>query len=209
MNIIVESISTDLTPVEWDGKLKEYLGTVFIGVDEAGRGPLAGPVVAAAVILPLSHPIKGLRDSKKVSEKEREKLEIEIKKYALAYHVAFVEPDEIDRINILNAALSAMASAVKGTQSDLPVVVDGNKPIPGISNKQSPLVKGDAKSASVAAASILAKVARDKKMAELHEEYPQYNFLKHKGYPTKLHYSMIKLHGYSPIHRKTFKGVIQ
>ncbi|MBL8026218.1 MAG: ribonuclease HII [Fibrobacteres bacterium] len=209
---VVRALPADLSPIEWDKCLSGAIGSFFIGVDEAGRGPLAGPVSAAAVILPADHNIDALRDSKKVPEKEREELEKVIIERAIAWHVAFIEPDEIDRINILNAALKAMAVAVAAvdlTMPNLPVIVDGNKNIPGISNDQHPLVKGDAKSASVAAASILAKVARDRIMDDYHKKYPQYNFDQHKGYPTAKHYEMIKQYGASPIHRLTFKGVIQ
>ncbi len=197
-----------LTTTAWDSLARTFLASNFIGVDEAGRGPLAGPVCAAAVVLPATHTITKLRDSKKISESERASLELEIKKIALGYSVAFVEQDEIDRINILNAALLAMAKAVSALCLDLPVVVDGNRSIPTIINRQHAVVKGDSKSASVAAASILAKVARDRVMDGLDKQYPQYGFAKHKGYPTTYHYEMIRKYGASPVHRLTFKGVV-
>lgn len=183
-------------------------GKIPAGVDEAGRGPLAGPVVAAAVVLPNDCEIPGLDDSKKLSHSKREKLSEEIKSVAISYAIGIVEPDEIDRINILRAALLAMEISVKKliTKPDY-LLIDGNQKT-SLMLMQETIVKGDSKSCSIAAASILAKVTRDTIMEEYHSIYPEYNFKGHKGYPTKEHYEAIKAHGPCPIHRKTFKGVI-
>ncbi len=172
------------------------------GVDEAGRGPLAGPVFAAAVILPEDVIIEGINDSKKLSEKKREKLYDEICEKALAYCVASVDEEKIDEINILQATFCAMRQAVAGLkqQPDY-VLVDGNKS-PSIPCET--VVKGDSKSMSIAAASILAKVSRDRYIVEMSKQYPEYGFEKHKGYGTKAHYEAIEKHGICPIHRKTF-----
>ena len=175
------------------------------GVDEAGCGPLAGPVCAAAVILNPEDPIPGLDDSKKLSEKKREALFPEIQKRALAYGIAFASAAEIDEINILQARFLAMRRAVEQL-SVCPdfALVDGNRD-PAIPKVETLcVVGGDAKSASIAAASILAKVTRDRWMLELDRQYPQYQFAKHKGYPTALHQELILEHGPCPEHRKTF-----
>ena len=176
------------------------------GIDEAGRGPLAGPVYAAAVILPTGLEIEGLNDSKKLSEKKREQLFPIICEKAIAYSVGIATEKEIDEINILNATFLAMKRAVEGlkVKPDY-ALVDGNR-YPKISDdiKEEVVVKGDAKSMSIAAASILAKVSRDRFMLEKTIEYPQYEFEKHKGYGTKLHYEKILEYGPSPIHRMTF-----
>ena len=174
------------------------------GVDEAGRGPLAGPVCAAAVILPKGCIIEGLNDSKKLSEKRREQLFDVITKKAVAYSIAMASEKEIDEINILQATFLAMRRAVESLEikPDF-VIVDGNRdPLLGI--KTMTLVKGDALCESVAAASVLAKVTRDRYMLDMCEKYPEYQFQKHKGYGTKLHYEMIEKYGISEIHRKTF-----
>lgn len=178
------------------------------GVDEAGRGPIAGPVVAAAVILDRSVKIDGLDDSKKISIKKRELLFDRICGEALAFGIGVVDNVEIDKINILQAALKAMEIAVLGLKirPDF-VFIDGNNKT-SLDIPQRTIVKGDSKCASIAAASIVAKVTRDRIMAEFDGEFPVYNFLKHKGYPTKDHYEMIKKHGPCPIHRKSFKGVL-
>ena len=183
-------------------------GKIPAGVDEAGRGPLAGPVVAAAVVLPDGCEISGLDDSKKLSQSKREKLSEEIKALALSYAVGIVEPEEIDKINILRAALLAMEISVKKltTKPDY-LLIDGNQRT-SLMLMQETIVKGDSKSCSIAAASILAKVTRDSIMEEYHSIYPEYNFKGHKGYPTKEHYEAIKTHGPCAIHRKTFKGVL-
>ena len=174
------------------------------GVDEAGRGPLAGPVFAAAVILPENCEIEGLNDSKKLSEKKREALFDVIKEKAISWSVASVDEKVIDEINILQATYLAMKNAVEGL--DVPAdyaLIDGNR-MPPIEINGETVVKGDAKSMSIAAASILAKVSRDSFMLELDKEYPQYQFAKHKGYGTKLHYEMLTEHGVSPCHRMSF-----
>lgn len=174
------------------------------GVDEAGRGPLAGPVFAAAVILPRNCVIDGVNDSKKLTEKKREQLYSKIKEQSLAYCVASASVDEIDEINILNATFLAMTRAVSGLQvkADF-ALVDGNR-LPSLEIDSKAVVKGDALSESIAAASILAKVERDHFMLNLANEYPNYAFEKHKGYGTKLHIEMIKKYGASNVHRKTF-----
>lgn len=174
------------------------------GVDEAGRGPLAGPVFAAAVILPRDYVIDGVNDSKKLTEKKREQLYSKIKEQSLAYCVASASVDEIDEINILNATFLAMTRAVSGLQvkADF-ALVDGNR-LPSLEIDEKAVVKGDALSESIAAASILAKVERDHFMLNLANEYPNYAFEKHKGYGTKLHIEMIKKYGASNVHRKTF-----
>ena len=174
------------------------------GVDEAGRGPLAGPVYAAAVILPDGPVIEGLNDSKKLTEKKREALFDVICEQAVAYSIASASVKEIDEINILQATFLAMRRAVEG----LPVkadyaIIDGNR-MPPLGIEGETLIKGDALSPSVAAASILAKVSRDRYMYELDRELPQYQFAKHKGYGTKLHYAMLDEYGPCPCHRKTF-----
>jgi ribonuclease HII len=178
-----------------------------IGVDEAGRGPLAGPVVAGAVLLPQKVSLDGLDDSKKLSEKTREKFFPEIIKTALTYGVGIVSVEIIEKVNILQAALLAMKQAVEecNPPPDL-LLIDGNKrivhPAP-----QWPIVKGDSKSLSIAAASVIAKVTRDRIMQEYHQKYPEYEFDRHKGYPTKRHREKLRQFGPCPIHRKTFNGV--
>ena len=177
---------------------------VVCGVDEAGRGPLCGPVCAAAVILPLDCEIEGINDSKKLSEKKRDMLFDIIKEKALAYSVVLVDAKTIDEINILQATFKAMREAVDGLDIKADIaLIDGNQK-PGLSIEERTLVKGDAKSISIAAASILAKVTRDRYCLEMDEKYPEYQFAKHKGYGTKLHYEMIAEHGICPEHRKTF-----
>ena len=175
------------------------------GIDEAGRGPLAGPVYAAAVILPLGLEIAGLNDSKKLSEKKREELFDVICEKAVDFSIGIADEKEIDKINILNATFLAMKRAVDGLKirPDY-ALIDGNRypRIGGVTEET--IVKGDGKSMSVAAASILAKVSRDRYMLEIAEKYPQYCFEKHKGYGTKLHYEMLEKYGISPVHRKSF-----
>lgn len=174
------------------------------GVDEAGRGPLAGPVCAAAVILPQDLIIEGINDSKKLTEKKREKLFDVIINSANAYSIEFASPEVIDEINIRQATSLAMHNAVKNldVSADF-VIVDGNDKIP-FDIPYEYIIKGDAKSQSIAAASILAKVSRDRLMVELDKEYPEYGFAKHKGYGTKVHCEAIQKYGILPIHRKTF-----
>jgi len=179
-------------------------GLTVAGTDEAGRGPLAGPVFAAAVILPQGLIIEGLNDSKKLSEKKRELLYEVIKKEALSYAVATASVEEIDTLNILNASQLAMRRAVSMlSPSPDAVLVDGNV-ARGFEIPARTVVKGDSISMSIAAASILAKVERDRLCLELDKEYPQYKLALHKGYPTKLHMDLVRQYGPSPIHRKTF-----
>lgn len=189
---------------EYENMLKEQGYKIVCGVDEAGRGPLAGPVFAAAVILPDDLGDLGINDSKKLSEKKRDALFDVIKEKALAYSIASADEKEIDEINILNATFLAMKRAVGGLSIKPDIaLIDGNrKANTGV--EEMTLVKGDAKSISIAAASILAKVSRDRYLLELDEKYPEYLFRKHKGYPTVLHYEMIKEHGISPVHRLSF-----
>lgn len=177
---------------------------VICGVDEAGRGPLAGPVYAAAVILPKGHIVEGVNDSKKISEKKRELLFDKIISECVSYSVGIATEKEIDEINILQATFLAMRRAVDGLAIKPDIAfIDGNRK-PGLDIEEQVIVKGDAKSANIAAASIIAKVSRDRYMLQMAEKYPQYQFEKHKGYGTKLHYEMIEKYGISPIHRKTF-----
>ncbi len=178
--------------------------TCICGVDEAGRGPLAGPVFAAAVVLRKGQIIDGVNDSKKLSEKKREILFDKIKEEAWCYSIASVDEKTIDEINILNATFLAMQKAVEGLKIKPDyAMIDGNK-TPDLDITSEAVVKGDANSASIAAASILAKVSRDRYMLEMAEKYPEYQFEKHKGYGTKLHYQMLDEFGPSEIHRQTF-----
>ena len=180
---------------------------LICGVDEAGRGPLAGAVFAAAVILDEKRPILGLNDSKKLSAKKREQLTLEIKQKALAWAVARAEVEEIDRINILQASLLAMRRAVESlTVKPTEVLVDGNR-CPDLMLPTRAIVRGDASVAQIAAASILAKTARDADMLLLHGTYPHYGFDRHKGYPTADHLAALQRHGISPIHRRSFGPV--
>ena len=177
------------------------------GVDEAGRGPLAGPVVAAAVILDDLHPIKGLRDSKVISPRRRENLFDEIRAKALCCAIASASVEEIDRLNILQATLLAMRRAVEALR--LPphrVVVDGNR-VPVLKMRVAAVVKGDALVPAISAASILAKVQRDRLCQELHEQHPQYGFAKHKGYPTAEHLAALQCHGACAAHRRSYAPV--
>lgn len=190
--------------LEFENQAYDEGFNIVCGVDEAGRGPLAGPVFAAAVILPKGYVIEGVNDSKKLSEKKREMLFDKIKDEALAYSIASASQEEIDEINILQATFLAMRRAVNGLKIKPDIaLIDGNK-TPGLDICEKAVVKGDAKSANIAAASILAKVSRDRYMIEMAKTYPEYQFEKHKGYGTKLHYEMIEKYGISPIHRRTF-----
>ena len=177
------------------------------GVDEAGRGPLAGPVVSAAVILPLSFPVSGVADSKKLTQKKRQMLFHQIYEHADAVGIGSVDPCEIDRTNILKASLLSMSIAVNNL---LPppdhILIDGTFFLSSLISQEA-IPKGDALSISIAAASIIAKVTRDSLMVRYHEDYPEFGFDVHKGYPTPAHKTAVKHHGCSPIHRKTFKGV--
>lgn len=178
---------------------------IICGVDEAGRGPLAGPVYAAAVILPEGHIVEGVNDSKKLSKKKRDMLYDKIINECVCFSIGTACEKEIDEINILQATFLAMKRAVEGLEI-VPqlALVDGNRDPLLSSSDVKTIVKGDAKSASIACASILAKVSRDRYMLKMAEKYPQYQFEKHKGYGTKLHYEMIEKYGICDIHRKTF-----
>ena len=182
--------------------------TLICGCDEAGAGPLAGPVYAAAVILPFGIDLPGLDDSKKLTEKKREALFPVIQEKALAWSAAWVDAAEIDKTDILSARMKAMQLAIDGlSQAPDFALVDGNRDhgrTAAVTTPHRCLVKGDSLSASIAAASILAKVSRDHFMAEMAEKYPEYRFDKHKGYGTKLHYELLAKYGPCPIHRKTF-----
>jgi ribonuclease HII len=180
---------------------------LICGVDEAGRGPLAGPVFAAAVILDPARPINGLRDSKKLSEAQRDALAIEIKANALSWSIAQCSEQEIDTLNILQATMLAMRRAVEGlcTQPSL-ALIDGNR-CPVMSVRSEAIIKGDDKVQAISAASILAKTARDAALHVLHQQYPQYAFDQHKGYPTALHMERLREHGVSPVHRRSYAPV--
>jgi len=191
-----------------DEDLRQKGFTRIAGIDEAGRGPLAGPVVAAAVVLSEGIRIKGLRDSKKVPEKEREFLFYEILNFSLDIGVGIVGHEEIDTLNILRATKCAMKYAVEDLSITPDLLVIDALSLPLIPIKQLPLIKGDNKSAAVAAASIIAKFLRDRIMLEFHRQYPHYNFNKHKGYSTREHLAMLRLYGPCPIHRKSFHRVM-
>ena len=184
---------------------------LICGVDEAGRGPLAGAVYAAAVILNPDRPIQGLADSKKLSEKRRDALALEIKQHALAWAIASSSVEEIDRINILQASLLAMKRAIEGMQAQFNITphlvqVDGNQS-PKISLPCEAIVKGDSKVQAISAASILAKTARDAELYILDKQYPSYGFAQHKGYPTAAHMALLQQHGVSPVHRRSYAPV--
>ena len=191
-------------PWELENRLYDQGYQRICGVDEAGAGPLAGPVYAAAVILPRGLTLPYLNDSKKVTPRRREILFDQIREQAVAYAIAWADEKEIDEINILNARMLAMDRAIKLLEpaADF-ALIDGNRN-QGIELQNEMVVHGDARSASIAAASILAKVSRDRFMVALAEQYPQYAFERHKGYPTKLHYERLRQYGPSPVHRKTF-----
>jgi len=185
-----------------------YFGDLVAGVDEAGRGPLAGEVVAAAVILDPNNKIDGLADSKKLSEKKREMLFEEITKKALSYGIASASIEEIDEMNILHASMLAMSRAVdKLSVAPEYVLVDGNRVPKQLKCDAEAVVKGDARHEAISAASILAKVTRDRVIIAMAECYPQYGFEKHKGYPTAVHLAALKEHGITPIHRRSFGPV--
>lgn len=189
---------------EIENELYESGYNLICGVDEAGRGPLAGPVYAAAVILPKGCVIEGLNDSKKLSEKKREALFDEITSKAIAYSIDFATVDEIEEINILNAAMLAMNRAISRLEPSPELsLIDGNRN-KGIDYNSMCIVKGDAKCADIAAASVLAKVSRDRYMLQMADKYPEYQFEKHKGYGTKLHYEVLREYGPCEIHRPSF-----
>ena len=180
------------------------------GVDEAGRGPLVGSVVAAAVILDPNNPIEGLNDSKKLSEKKREMLFVEIQEKAVAWAIAEASHAEIDQLNILQASLLAMCRAVEALHiQPQHVLVDGNKIPHGLSMSCEAIVGGDALHAEISAASILAKVTRDRQMVVLDQQYPQFGFAQHKGYPTKMHFAAIAEHGVIDQHRRSYAPIKQ
>lgn len=190
-------------------RMREYEDTyaavsAICGIDEAGRGPLAGPVVAGAVILPKDCEILFLNDSKKLSEKRREALFLEIQEKAEAWSVGVVGPEVIDEINILQATYQAMRKVIAGLKVQPELLLNDAVTIPGVEIPQVPIVKGDAKSLSIAAASIMAKVTRDHLMVEYDQIYPQYGFGKHKGYGTAAHIAALKEYGPCPIHRRSF-----
>ena len=194
-------------------KLKEIENNIFekekinyiCGIDEAGRGPLAGPVVVAAVIMPKNSMIEGVNDSKKVSEKKREKLYEEITSSAIAWGVGIIDQNEIDSLNILNATKKGLTSAIKELEiKPNLILVDALTGIDTLGIPYRSIIKGDAKSYSIAAASIIAKVTRDRIMRQWDELYPMYGFEKHKGYGTKMHIEAIKEYGICPLHRKSF-----
>ncbi len=194
-----------MTNYEFDAAYRESGAGLFCGVDEAGRGPLAGPVYAAAVILPPQPEIAGLNDSKKISEKKREALFPVICETALSYAIGTASVEEIDELNILQATFLAMRRAVEGLSvTPAFALIDGNRTPAGIAIPCQTVVKGDALSASIAAASILAKVSRDHYLAELDKQYPEYGFAAHKGYGTPAHYAALRTYGMAPVHRKTF-----
>jgi ribonuclease HII len=180
---------------------------VVCGVDEAGRGPLAGPVFAAAVILDKARPIAGLRDSKKLPEARRDELALQIKRHALAWSIAQCSEAEIDELNILQATMLAMRRAIEGLDvAPTLALIDGNRcPVVGVLTEA--IVKGDDKVPAISAASILAKTARDAALMQLHARYPEYAFDRHKGYPTALHLERLRAHGVSPVHRRSYAPV--
>lgn len=178
-------------------------GTIC-GIDEAGRGPLCGPVVAGAVILPNEYDILYINDSKKLSDKKREEVYEEIAKTAVSWAVGIVSPARIDEINILQATYEAMREAIQKLTVKPDILLNDAVTIPQVDIKQIPIIKGDAKSQSIAAASIMAKVTRDRMMEEYDKLYPEYGFAKHKGYGTATHIAAIKEYGPCPIHRRTF-----
>lgn len=191
-----------------DESIKKRGFSRIAGIDEAGRGPLAGPVVAAAVVLLEGHRIEGLRDSKKVPERERQYLFYEILSSSIDIGIGIVGPEEIDRLNILRATRLAMQFAVEDLSTPPDILVIDAVSLPAIPINQLSIIKGETISASVAAASIIAKFVRDKIMLNYHQQYPNYNFEKHKGYSTKEHLDMLRLYGPCPIHRKSFHRVM-
>ena len=203
---MLENKYAEMNAYEDEYKAKGY--KAIAGIDEAGRGPLAGPVVAALCILDPEKPILGLNDSKKLSEKKREELYPLIKENALSYSIVRIEADEIDKINILEATKKAMRECVKQSRIKPDILLIDAVKLEGTGIEVMPIIKGDAKSNSIAAASILAKVTRDHIMMEMDEKYPGYGFAKHKGYGTKDHYAAIREHGISEVHRKSFLKVI-
>jgi len=178
------------------------------GIDEAGRGPLAGPVVAAAVILPKGTRIEGLRDSKEIPEEERDAIFSELMQVSEDVGIGIVSPEEIDRLNILRATKLAMKHAVNNLSKPPDILLIDALSLPSVAIKQIPIIKGEGISASIAAASIIAKCVRDNIMREYHAKFPQYNFIRNKGYSTREHLDMLRLYGPCPIHRKSFQRVM-
>lgn len=193
---------------DFENDLIEKGYKLIAGCDEVGRGPLAGPVVAAAVILDDTVIISGLNDSKKLSEKKREALNIEIKKKAIAYAIVYIFEDEIDRINIYQASKKAMIEAIKKLAIQPDFILSDAMKLPELDIPFLSIIKGDTLSASIAAASIIAKVERDRYMVELGAKYPEYGFEQNKGYPTKQHLQALSTKGVLPVHRKTYKPVM-
>ena len=201
-----EKLEQELARLEQMTAFEQEYGRIGIvcGIDEAGRGPLAGPVAAGAVILPEDCRILYLNDSKKLSEKRREELSLEIKEKAVAWSVGLSSPERIDQINILQATYEAMREAIRGLSIKPEVLLNDAVTIPGVEGIQVPIIKGDAQSLSIAAASILAKVTRDHMMSEYEKLFPGYGFDRHKGYGTAAHIQAIRRLGPCPIHRRSF-----
>lgn len=194
-----------MDPYQFDNQFFNYGYKIIAGIDEAGRGPLAGPVVASAVILPRDLKIEGIKDSKVIPQKEREYLYQEIFNKAVSVGIGLSSEEEIDCINILQASILAMTRAVSSLTVNPDILLIDAIRLKGINIRQEPIIKGDSKSASIGAASIIAKVTRDRIMIDYHEKYPEYGFNNHKGYATKAHIDAIRKFGLSPIHRKSFK----
>lgn len=206
---MVASSSSAPKPDLWHNQCRDFGPDGVCGIDEAGRGPLAGPVVTAAVVLDASRPIAGLNDSKKLTEARREALYGEIIEHAAAYSIQRIEPVVIDKMNILQATLYGMELAARDVAAHCNhILIDGNRVPKGLPQAQA-VVKGDGHYAAIAAASILAKVTRDRIMKEYHVQYPHYNFAQNKGYPTAEHMQAIRQHGITPIHRKSYKPIHQ
>lgn len=202
-----DPLNEDFDPIYFEKKLRLQGVTLIAGIDEAGRGPLAGPVVAAAVILPEHFDLPGLTDSKKLTAKKREQLFVPIRQQALAVGVGFVHADEVDEINILQATLKSMCQAVSRLKVEPQhLLIDGISPVP-LRLAQQTIKKGDSRSLSIAAASVIAKVVRDRMMVVYDRQYPQYGFAGHKGYGSAKHRALIAEHGPCPLHRKSFAGV--
>lgn len=201
-NALYERFGATVYPALAEGG--DPANVLICGIDEAGRGPLAGPVAAGACILPADHDILYINDSKRLTPKRRDELFEEIRKDALAWHVALIGPERIDEINILQATYEAMREAIAALRPEPHAIVADAVTIPGVEIPQIGIVKGDAKCASIAAASILAKVTRDRLMEEYDARYPEYGFASHKGYGTKAHIDALREYGPCPIHRRTF-----
>jgi ribonuclease HII len=194
------------TPFEAEARAAGY--RCIVGIDEAGRGPLAGPVVAAAVLLPQGHSIPGLQDSKRLTARQREMVYTAIRQRAITYGIGIVSPQQIDQHNILWATKAAMLRAIQHLeQTPDMLLIDGTERLPS-TTAQRPLIRGDALCASIAAASVLAKVTRDCLMLTYAQLYPAYGFEQHKGYPTRQHYARLRLYGPCAIHRRSFRGVV-